>query len=303
MNTKAKRRGAQRKKTSAQRSSFSFKAALAQAQRWLSYLGLAGVVAALAIFVITWMPAVKDWWSVPMAEINFVGYTGGEFVGANSGGVSEEELLELALPLMGVSYWQLSVDQIKSAIETHPWVRRATVSKRWPAKLLVGIDEYVPVARWNDDKLMSMTGQLFRVVNVEAYANLPQFIVHWAENSDDQTVREMVQRFNRYQSILEPLSLEIKQIGLRTMDNVWLDTKNGLRIELGTQEHEARLERMIRFVIQQGIEQLDAWESIDLRYVSGISVREKLSYSQSAMEVSDLLATSYLNLLSSNRQA
>ena len=292
----AKKRGAQRNKPRGQRTRLSTSEVLARLKQVLSYLGLGGAVAVVALLVITWMPAMKDWWSVPMTDIAFVGYTGGEFIGANSGGVSEEELLELALPLMGGSYWQLSVEQMKHAIESHPWVRRATVSKRWPAKVIVGIDEYVPVARWNEHQLMSMTGELFKVSNVEAYKGLPQFSIRWADHSEAVNVREMVERFNQYQTLLEPLSLEIKQMGLRTMDNVWLDIEGGLRIELGTQDHHKRLQRLIDFCQQQGIEKVRSWQVVDLRYVNGISVREKNAYVQSAQDINEMLEPGYFQL-------
>lgn len=292
----AKKRGAQRNKPRAQRKRLSALEVLARFKQVLSYLGMGGAIALVALAAITWMPAVKDWWSVPMTDIAFIGYTGGEFIGANTGGVSEEELLELALPLMGGSYWQLSVEQMKLAIESHPWVRRATVSKRWPAKVIVGIDEYVPVARWNEHQLMSMTGELFKVSNVDAYKDLPQFSIHWADHSEAVKVREMVERFNQYQTLLEPLSLEIKQMGLRTMDNVWLDIEGGLRIELGTQDHHKRLQRLIDFCLQQGVEQIQDWQVVDLRYVNGISVREKSAYVHSEQDINQMLGSAELQL-------
>lgn len=292
----AKKRGAQRNKPGAQRKRLSAREVLERFKQLLSYLGAGGAIAVVALAAITWMPAVKDWWSVPMTDISFVGYTGGEFIGANTGGVSEEELLELALPLMGGSYWQLSVEQMKYAIESHPWVRRATVSKRWPAKVVVGIDEYVPVARWNEYQLMSMTGGLFKVSNVEAYEDLPRFRIRWADRSDAVSVREMVERFNQYQTLLEPLSLEIKQMGLRTMDNVWLDIEGGLRIELGTQDHHKRLQRLLDFCLQQGVEQVQGWQVVDLRYVNGISVREKSAYVQSAQEINQMPGSANIQL-------
>lgn len=269
-----KKRGAERNAGSSVNKRFRF--SLGRAKRALAFLGFGGVLASVTLLAIMWMPPVKQFFSIPMTNIEFVGYTGGEFVGANTGGVSEEELLELAIPLIGGSYWQLSVEKIKQAVETHPWVRRATVSKRWPAIVVVGVDEYVPIARWNEQVLMSMTGELFEVSNVTAYSRLPHFKLNWGDSENPEMVRGMVERYNRYQNLLEPLSLQITQMGLRTLDDVWLSTEGGLRIELGSQNHEQRLQRMVQFCLQQGVESLQAWKSIDLRYAKGISVSEKV---------------------------
>ncbi len=269
-----RKRGAERSASQSPQRSYSFRKLYRGSRVLLGYLGFGGVLAGLALLVMFSMPPVKQFLTVPVTDIAFEGYTGSEFVSASTGGVSEEELLELALPLMGESYWQLSVEHIKRAVEQHPWVRRATVSKRWPAKVIVGVDEYVPVARWNDRYLMSMTGELFEVANVEVYRDLPHFILGWEDSGNALLVREMVDRYNRYQSLLAPLALQITRMGLRTMDDIWLETENGVRIEMGSQDHEARLQRMVTFCLQQGLESIQSWQSIDLRYAKGISVRK-----------------------------
>jgi len=55
-------------------------------------------------------------------------------------------LLESADLRAGTSLWRLEPDALEDRLETHPWIRRATVRREFPRRLVVDVAEREPVA-------------------------------------------------------------------------------------------------------------------------------------------------------------
>ena len=214
---------------------------------------------------------------MPISEIQFTGYSGGEFADGEQLGAAEDELLEIAFPFLGDSYWNLSVEELRSAVESHPWVRQATVSKRWPEKVWVGVDEYVPVARWNQGYLLSMNGDLIGAEVGNAYDHLPLFSLPWVLTPKADQVRALVRQYNDLQSVLNTLAMQIQELTMLTTNNLSLRLVGGLEIHLGTAGHRERLQRFVRFSESLGLEELAKLETVDLRYPNGVAIRQRSS--------------------------
>lgn len=238
-------------------------------------VGFGGLIAILAVLFVLLQPIVKTFFAAPISEVQFSGFSGGAFNEEYGSGVSEEELLAIAVPFMGSSYWEVNLEELRLAIEEHPWVRQAIVRKSWPETLWVGVDEYVPVARWNDNKLLTMDGSLFEVESQAVFNNLPRFSLRWLEQPSRAMVSDLVREFNQLQLVLRELSLKIEEIEMLTTNNLRVSSHDGPVIFLGTQDHQLRLDRLRVFAESIGINQLRRFESIDLRYSNGIAVSEE----------------------------
>jgi cell division protein FtsQ len=77
--------------------------------------------------------------------------------------VSAEQLRVSLLPLTHSSFFTLDLDELKSTAARIPWVSLVKVQKRWPDTVVVTIEEFQPVAHWNDDHLVSVYGETFSV--------------------------------------------------------------------------------------------------------------------------------------------
>lgn len=67
-----------------------------------------------------------------------------EFTGAAR--TSEVGLRHLVDVRNGTTIWGVDLERAERGAESHPWVRDATVRRRWPDAVVVEIEEYVPVA-------------------------------------------------------------------------------------------------------------------------------------------------------------
>jgi cell division protein FtsQ len=70
-----------------------------------------------------------------------------------------------AMPKLSGSFFTLDLDAAKRAFESAPWVRQAVVSRVWPNRLAVRLEEHRAVAQWQDaqgnERLVNGYGEVF----------------------------------------------------------------------------------------------------------------------------------------------
>ncbi len=162
------------------------------------------------------------------------------------------------------NFFTVELDQVRTAFEKLPWVAEARVSRRWPDTLIVELVEHVPLAHWNDGKLVSTEGEVF---NVAADAALPRL------SGFEGSGREVAEAYRRYGEILAPLGVRIEELNLSPRRAWRLKTDSGLEIALGRKDVEPRLKRFAD-QYQKISERLGAAPAyVDLRYADGFAVK------------------------------
>src|SRR2546430_13422565 len=71
------------------------------------------------------------------------------------------------------NFFAAPIDELRSALERLPWVRRAAVRRVWPDGLEVSIEEQVPLARWAAGGLVNPQGERFAG---DAAGEVPLFV-------------------------------------------------------------------------------------------------------------------------------
>ena len=69
-----------------------------------------------------------------------------------------DTLLEQALEK---NFFSLELKNIAQSINSVPWVESAQVKKIWPDTILLNIEEQSPLARWGNEQLISVSGEVF----------------------------------------------------------------------------------------------------------------------------------------------
>ena len=212
----------------------------------------------LALGVTAWVSVgitTRDRWPIRWLEVQ------GSF-----DRVSAEQLRASLLPITQSSFFTLKMDELSRTAARIPWVSNVIVQKRWPDTVIVTIEEYQPVAHWNEDRLVSVHGEIFRVPEAGDLQGLP-----WLEGQD-QRFGEVLQRWNDYNSALAVHGLEISSLKQDKRGSWEMTLNNSTHIRIGRDATEVRLARL-----------LDSWpvllhrrevppQSVDLRYTNGIAV-------------------------------
>lgn len=171
------------------------------------------------------------------------------------------------------NFFSVDLQAIRRRFESAPWVRRASVRRVWPDRLVVEIEEHRPVAVWSDGRLVNDFGEAFAANVAEAEEAGPL-----AELAGPPgTEREVLVRWHALAQWLAPLGLVPRSLELSNR-YAWSATlEGGSRLLLGREQgiaHEQRVARMVD-VMPQVMARLGGMpEVIDLRYPNGFAVRK-----------------------------
>ncbi len=191
--------------------------------------------------------------------------------------VTEAQIRLVAERQVRGTFFTVDLDAVRESLEKLPWVREARVERRWPDTLAVSLTEHVPLARWNDDALVSEAGEVFVAADS---AKLPR--LSGPEESSD----EVIDAYRRHQAALQKIGMRISELRLSPRRAWRIRLDNGMQLALGRDQTDARLARFIELYPRlfdapaamapaQGgaIPPMPAPAEVDLRYPDGFAVR------------------------------
>ncbi len=185
-----------------------------------------------------------------------------------------------ALPRLSGNFFTLDLANARRAFESVPWVRHAVVSRVWPNRLEVRLEEHRPVALWDDagdsgdaEKLVNSFGEVFEanLGDVEDDA-LPTL------QGPDGSSGHVLALLGRLTPVLATIDQRIDRVALSGRGSWRLELDSGAEVQLGRGNDDEVLARTERFVGTWG--QVVAryqrpLEYADLRHNDGYAVRLK----------------------------
>ena len=181
------------------------------------------------------------------------------------GKTTREEIQAAATAQISGNFFSVSPAAVRAGLEALPWVRRASVRRVWPDRLLITLEEHVAFARWGEQALVNTHGELF---HGRTDAALPVFL------APSGRVQELMMRHARFSRVLEPLGATLERLVLTPRDAWELRLDSGLHIMLGrdAERAEARLARFVQaYPATLGRSARTGY--VDLRYPNGFALR------------------------------
>ena len=180
--------------------------------------------------------------------------------------LEKDELQQAIAPYVRGGFFTVDVTGIHDAVESLPWVYRATVRRDWPDRLIISFVEQVPVARWGKDALLNRDGEVFVPRKLPDELALPYL------SGPIGHERSVLAEYHRCAQTLSPLGLHIARIELNERRAWRIGLDNAVQLELGRVDTALRLQRFVRSFPEVFAGHLDALKSVDLRYSNGFSV-------------------------------
>lgn len=179
-----------------------------------------------------------------------------------------------ALPRIQGNFFTVNLDKVRQAFEVVPWVRRASVRREWPNRLVVAVDEHQPLGVWGEDgRLLSVHGELFTANLAEAEEDGKLLEFSGPKGSE----REVVARYEELRTSLAQLQLKPVAVHLSDRFSWSARLSDGMWVKLGREQGNAPIgERVARLV--HGYPRLaERWQgakitSVDLRYPNGMAI-------------------------------
>jgi len=177
--------------------------------------------------------------------------------------IPRADLEAFAQSIHGASSASASLAAVREAARRIPWVRDATVRRRFPDAVEVSFEAHEPLARWADGGLVSTRGEVF---NAEHAGFLPLF------RGPALGATRMAQAYPAVARALSPLKAAVVELRLsqRGAWQVLLDS--GLTLELGREEIVPRVERFVAAYPRLPAGALDG-KFADLRYNNGFAMK------------------------------
>lgn len=177
--------------------------------------------------------------------------------------VPAADLERLAAGLRGREGREVALQSVRDAVKRVPWVRDCSVRRVFPGALEVSIESHAPLARWDDERLVSVRGEVFAA----GYdGELPVFA------GPEGTAPEMAAAWKDIARAAAPLASPIAELRLSERRAWQAKLASGLVIELGRADVEARLARFAA-VWPRVAAQAGAATHADLRYPNGFALR------------------------------
>ncbi len=168
------------------------------------------------------------------------------------------------------NFFTVDLETVRTAIESMPWVRQASVQRVWPNQLAITLQEYKAVGLWGSDQLVSEEGELFTANQAEADDGLPLL------NGPVGSEKKVVDRYRDFKRWLAPLGSAPQVVTLSTRYAWRVELANGMRLDLGRERERDTLEVRCQRLVAAWPEVTKQWgrdiEYVDLRYPNGFAI-------------------------------
>ena len=164
------------------------------------------------------------------------------------------------------TFFTLDLAAARDALQKVPWVRQVSVRRQWPGRLVIAVEEHEPLARWNDDSLVNIRGEVFEA---EFGEELPDFY------GPDGSAADIAARYREFSAQLATLRLTIDTLS-RSARGAWeVKLEDGMTIALGREQVGERWARWMQVSerYRDRIAQGGQLAAIDMRYANGFAAR------------------------------
>ncbi len=198
---------------------------------------------------------VEDW--LPIRHVDVVGHVGGQLHPDTRAGLSAV----LARAQGGLA--SIDLESTQRDFEAMPWVRRAALSRIWPDRLRVELEEHVPAAAWNGTAVLDAHGEVFPI---RPWPGLPRFV------APEGTQKEVARRYVEFTETLASHGWRIESLRLDARFAWQLNLAGGPVVDLGRERLDERLRRFIAFY-PRAVSQFTDIRRVDMRYPNGFAVQ------------------------------
>lgn len=163
------------------------------------------------------------------------------------------------------------LERIRLVIAELDWVEHVAVRRSWPASLHITIREERAAARWGEQGLLNVYGELFVAEASHIPAELPVL------SGPEGTERLVAERYFTIQRQLQQRGLNAMTLHYDRRGSWELGISNGMKVRFGTTHIDERTVRFFKALDRVLAGMADRVHYIDMRYTNGFAVGWKPS--------------------------
>ena len=167
---------------------------------------------------------------------------------------------------LDAGFMTVDLGALRERVQELDWVDRANVGRRWPDTLIVRVTEHQAAARWGENGLLNVRGELFTEHSQHSFPELPSLA------GPPGTERDVARRYLAVRGKLAEADLTLERLELDERGSWRLVLGGGQEIRLGRRDIDERLYRFFDVVAPALAAELKRVEYVDLRYTNGFAV-------------------------------
>ena len=177
-------------------------------------------------------------------------------------------------------FYRLNIDELRADVEDFEWVNYARISRVWPSRITVEVEEHEPAARWNSDSLISKRLVVFKPPqlqpgsdNYQEWQRVFQALPLLRGTPGRQSA--LLDDYRVYEQLIADRGLKLMRLDEDDRRSQTLELSNKLIVRLGYEQHALRLDRFLDVYprLSENNEQVAAVAlSFDMRYSNGFAL-------------------------------
>ncbi len=167
---------------------------------------------------------------------------------------------------LGHGFLSLDLAHLRERVQALDWVDRVNVGRAWPDTLIVSVTEHQAAARWGDEGLLNVRGELFTEHSQHAFPELPSL------GGPAGSEQEVAKRYLAVRGRLAEADLTLERLSMDERGAWSLVLGGGQEIRLGRRDIDERLLRFFDVVAPALAAELSRVRYVDLRYTNGFAV-------------------------------
>ena len=225
-------------------------------EKKISYILLLIIISIIALIINDKISDTKIYF--PISDIR---------LGQKSLNVNENEIFRIAEKyLKNKSFFNIKLDYLKNSIEKVAWVKNAYIRRSYPNEVIIFLEEYTPVAVWNNDSYISENGYIFSANKIEK--KLPKISSYSNRNIIIFEYFSLISDGIRKNKLNDKVLL-IKENEIRSL-TVLLESN--IAIKFGSKNIEERIGIFFKAYKTLNTSDLKKIRYIDMRYSNGFSI-------------------------------
>ena len=216
---------------------------------------------ALTLVALPVIGVLNGWFAVERWPVRYLQ------VEAEYNHVSAEQIRAAAAAHLGTGFFALKLEDVRAAVAKLPWVENVEVRKRWPDTLVLHVRERQPFARWGEQRLIGLDGNLFSVPGGVDLQGLPQL-----EGPNDDGMLDVVDFYTKTQHALIGSGLILTGVRLSGRGSWTLSLAGGAQILLGDEHVDEHLQRFLAVLGRVANGHAGGFQRADLRYSNGFAI-------------------------------
>ncbi len=164
-------------------------------------------------------------------------------------------------------FFATRLSRVRADVAALPWVASVEARKHWPDTLTLSVHERQPFARWDKNRLISRTGELFSAPGAGKLTRLP------ALSGPDSRLHDVIDFYVRTRKTLAAEGLGLTGVKLSGRDSWSVTVRGGMHIVIGSTDPQQRLAQFLAVYPRLVRGHAQSFTYADLRYTNGFAVR------------------------------